>query len=356
MNLLFNDKYISGILTIVPDNVIQFDDEIHNYNFPIEKSSKLKKIMGYKQRRIVPNGETSSDLSVYGLNYLINAGYIKKSEIDAILFISQTPDYVMPPTSNLIQARLGLGDNVYCLDINQGCAGFMVGLYQSFMLLDQPAIETVILINADVLSPRVSKKDRNSNPIVGDAAAISVIKKRAGCEIFATLNMNGQGGMALNIPAGGARLPSGPSTGVEECDADGNFRTKNHLVMRGDEVFNFVQEKVPSMIEGLIKYSGVKLDEIFGFAFHQPNKFMLNKLADKIGISHSKMPSNIVENFGNSSGVTIPLNLCFNYKQQLLASVEKYCLAGFGAGLSWASCIIDIGQLTFCDIIYYKEE
>jgi 3-oxoacyl-[acyl-carrier-protein] synthase-3 len=72
MNLLFNDKYISGILTVVPDNVIQFDDETHNYNFPVEKSSKLKKIMGFKQRRIVPNGETSSDLSVYGLNYLKN--------------------------------------------------------------------------------------------------------------------------------------------------------------------------------------------------------------------------------------------------------------------------------------------
>jgi 3-oxoacyl-[acyl-carrier-protein] synthase-3 len=356
MNLLFSGKYISGILTVVPDNVIQFEDEINNYNFSPQKSLKLKEIMGYKQKRVVANGETSSDLSIYGLNYLINSGLLKKSEIDAILFVSQTPDYVMPPTSNLIQARLGLGDNVYCLDINQGCAGYMVGLYQSFMLLDQDAIRTVVLINADVLSPRVSKRDRNSSPIIGDAAAITLVKKSAGNKIFATLNMAGQGGMALNIPAGGARLPCSSNTDIEESDSDGNFRSKNQLVMRGDEVFNFVQEKVPSMIKDLIKYSGVKLDEIFGFAFHQPNKFMLNKLADKIGISQSKMPSNIVENFGNSSGVTIPLNLCFNYKQQLLSHVEKYCLAGFGAGLSWASCIINIGKLTFCETIYYKDE
>jgi 3-oxoacyl-[acyl-carrier-protein] synthase-3 len=354
MNLIFNDKYISGILSVVPNNVIQFEDEINNYNFSPKKSLKLKEIMGYSEKRVVPNGETSSDLSVYGLNHLIKSGFLRKSDINAIIFVSQTPDYIMPPTSNLIQAQLDLDDDVYCLDINQGCAGYMVGLYQSFMILEQDAIEMVVLINADVLSPKVSKRDRNSSPIIGDAAAITIIKKGAGGKIYSSINMAGQGGMALNIPAGGARMPYSSSTTIEESDLDGNFRSKNHLVMKGDEVFNFVQEKVPEMIKNLFNFSGIDHSEIFGFAFHQPNKFILNKLADKIGVSQLKMPSNIVENFGNSSGATIPLNLCFNYSDRLLSSVDKYCLAGFGAGLSWGSCIINIGKLDFCEIIYYE--
>lgn len=87
--------------------------------------------------------------------------------------------------------------------------------------------------------------------------------------------------------------------------------------------------------------------------FHQPNRFMLHKLADKLGIPHEKMPSNIVENFGNASGATIPTNICFNIGERLKDEEYLFCLSGFGVGLTWGALLMPAGKVDFCNIIYY---
>jgi 3-oxoacyl-[acyl-carrier-protein] synthase-3 len=353
MDLKFKNKVITGMLTVVPKNIVRFEDEMSNYNFPLEKSLKVKKVMGFDKKRIVEQGITASDLSIHGLKYLIETQKLNKSEIDALIFVSQSSDYIMPPTSNIIQAGLDLNDDVFCLDINQGCAGFLVGLFESFSLLEQDSINCVVLINADVLSPKVSKQDRNSNPIIGDAAAITIIKKGESDTIFGTLKMDGRGALALQIPAGGARMPIDELTSMPKEDDYGNIRSLNHLVMKGDEVFNFVQTQVPPMIEHLLDISSTQINDVDFFMFHQPNRFMLAKLAEKSGIDKSKMPANIVEEFGNSSGATVPLNVCFNIGQKLVDSEYKICFAGFGVGLTWSSCIMNVGNLSFCEIQEY---
>jgi 3-oxoacyl-[acyl-carrier-protein] synthase-3 len=331
-----------------------FEDEMMNYNFSEAKSLKLKAAMGFNKKRIVKNGETGSDLCIHGLNYLFVNGFLNKDEIDAIILVTQTPDYIMPPTSNIIQGELGLKEDVLCLDINQGCAGYIVGLIQGFMLLEQPEIKKVVILNADVLSPKVSKRDRNSNPLIGDAASITILESsESQTNITCAIKMNGKGAFALQIPAGGAKLPYSDQTAEMHEDANGNFRSKNHLVMKGDEVFNFVQTEVPPLIEDVIEIAKVKKEDIDYFMFHQPNRFMLQKLADKIGVSREKLPSNIVENFGNSSGVTIPLAITFNIGDEIEKKQHKLCLSGFGVGLSWAAMIIDIGPLNFCKQINY---
>lgn len=354
MNLYFKDKKISGILTILPENEVLFEDEMMNYNFSEAKSFKLKAAMGFNKKRIVKNGETGSDLCIHGLNYLFENGFLQREEIDAIIMVTQTPDYIMPPTSNIIQGELGLKEDVFCLDINQGCAGYIVGLIQGFMLLEQPEIKKVVILNADVLSPKVSKRDRNSNPLIGDAASVTILELSDNqTNITCAIKMNGKGAFALQIPAGGAKLPYSEQTAEMLEDANGNFRSKNHLVMKGDEVFNFVQTEVPPLIEGVIELAKVKIEDIDYFMFHQPNRFMLQKLADKIGVSREKLPSNIVENFGNSSGVTIPLAITFNIGNEIEKKQHKLCLSGFGVGLTWAAMIIDIGPLNFCKQINY---
>ena len=355
MRLFFKNKKISCVLSVLPENEIAFEDEIGNYNFSVNQSLKLKYVMGYDKKRVVLDGVTSSDLCISGVEYLINEGVIKKNEIDAIVFISQSPDYIMPPTSNIIQGKLKLKEDVICLDINQGCAGYIIGLIQSFMLLEQGAINKVVLLNADVLSPKVSKKDRNSNPLIGDGAAVTIVEKSTEeTNIFCSLKMNGAGAFALNIPAGGAKLPISEETSLLVEDANGNLRSKNHLVMKGDEVFNFVQSEVPGLVNDVLEYSKLDKDEIDFYLFHQPNKFMLNKLADKIGVDRAKMPANIVENFGNASGATIPINIAFNVSEETKEKSLKVCLSGFGVGLTWGAIIMDINKNTYIKTINYK--
>ena len=352
MDFVFTHKRVSGILTVLPRTVVTFEEEMGGYNFSPVKSMKLKVAMGYKEHRIAAPGQTSADFCAFGLQYLIDNRLLDAGEVDALLFVSQSPDYFMPPTSNLLHGRFGLKQDCLCMDINQGCAGFELGLIQACLLLEQPAIRKVVLLNADVLSPKVSPRDRNSKPLIGDGAAITVIEQ---CEeenpIYANIKMDGTGAMALNIPAGGFRTPCTPETAVMEEDVAGNYRSKDNLVMQGDEVFNFVQREVPPMIEHLFEQSGVDRHEVDGYMFHQPNKFMLHKLADKLGVPHEKMPANIVENFGNASGVTVPTCISYNLGERLCRETLQLCLAGFGVGLTWSSILMKMGPMKFNRII-----
>jgi 3-oxoacyl-[acyl-carrier-protein] synthase-3 len=355
MNLKFKNKKISGILTILPAHEVLFEQEMGNYNFPPAKSLKLKLAMGYNKHRIVEGNVCISDLCVFGLEHLFNKGFLKKDEIDALILITQSPDYFMPPTSNVIQGRLGLNQDVFCIDISQGCAGFEIGLIESFFLLEQESINKVVLLNADVLSRKVSKRDRNSFPLIGDGASVTIVEKNdRDLAIYANLKMDGTQSDALIIPAGGFRLPSSPETAVMQEDENGNFRSKDNLVMKGDAIFNFVQTEVPPMIARLVEFAGVRMEAIDYFIFHQPNKFMLHKLADKMKVDHEKMPNNIVENFGNASGVTVPTAVTFNLGSQLLERDYKICFAGFGVGLTWGSILMNVGPLGFCEMIDYK--
>ena len=354
MDFVFRNKRISGILTILPKKVVKFEDEMGNYSFSPAKCMKLKLAMGYKEHRLAEPGQCSSDFCKFGLQYLFDNDLLKKEEIDALLFVSQSADYYMPPTSNIIHGHFGLKQDCLCMDINQGCAGFELGLIQAFMLLEQPSVKKVVLMNADVLSPKVSAQDRNSKPLIGDAAAITIVEKaNEDSVIYANIKMDGTGAFALNIPAGGFRMPSTPETAIMEQDAAGNFRSKDNLVMQGDDVFNFVQREVPPMIEHLYEQSGTDRNEVDWYMFHQPNKFMLHKLADKLGVPHEKMPANIVENFGNASGVTVPTCIGYNLGDKLVNDKMKLCMAGFGVGLTWSSIMMEIGNLSFNKIIEF---
>lgn len=354
MNFKFSGRRISGILTVVPANEVSFEAEIGNYSVSPAKSMKLKLAMGYNKHRIVAGDVCVSDLCVFGLEHLFAKGLLKRDDIDALVLVTQSPDHFMPATSNIIQGRLGLKQDTLCLDICQGCAGYEIGLLESFLLLGQESIGQVVLLNADVLSRKVSRRDRNSFPLIGDGAAITVLERGdAGSEIHANLKMDGARADALIIPAGGFRCPSTPVTGAMVEDENGNFRAKDHLVMQGDAVFNFVQVEVPPMIEALAASAGLPLDAVDYFMFHQPNKFMLHKLADKMNVAYDRMPANIVENFGNASGVTVPLAITFNLGDRLTRERLKICMAGFGVGLTWSSILMDVGPMAFCDMIEY---
>lgn len=352
MDFYFEHKRISGILTVLPKRIVTFEEEMANYNFSPARTMKLKVAMGYKEHRVATEGQCSSDFCVYGLQYLFDNNLLQKEDIDALIFVSQTPDYFMPPTSNLIQGRLELKQDMVCLDVNQGCAGFEIGLLQALMLLDQPSINKVVLLNADVLSPKVSDQDRNSKPLIGDAAAVTIIEKtEEKAPLWLNVKMDGTGAMVLNIPAGGARMPSSPETALLHEDEAGNLRSLDNLVMQGDKVFNFVQREVPPMIEHLKEQAGITDDDIDWYMFHQPNKFMLQKLAEKLGVGFAKMPANIVENFGNASGVTVPTCISYNLGEQVVNGTAKVCIAGFGVGLTWSSAYMELGNLKFNQII-----
>jgi len=354
MNFLFHDKAITGLLLVVPANERLFVDDMKDFNFSPERSLKLKEVMGYDRHRLVADGVCVSDLVVHGFEYLFANGLLGHDDFDALVLVTQTPDYILPPTSSVIQGRLKLKRDLYCVDINQGCAGYLIGLMQAFWLLEQASVRRVALVNADVLSRRVCRKDRNSFPLAGDAASISIVERKPGAgPIHANLKMDGTRHEALIIPAGGMRHPSTPETAVIEDAGDHNFRAKDNLQMDGSEVFNFVMTEVPPMIEGLLQTAGISRESVDWWLFHQPNRFMLQKLAEKLKVPFERMPSNVVERYGNSNSVTIPAAIALNLAAPATECEFQVCFSGFGVGLTWSAMLAPLGPMSFCRTIEY---
>jgi 3-oxoacyl-[acyl-carrier-protein] synthase-3 len=351
VNFEFRNASITGILTVVPSNTLDFFEEMDAFNFPPARSRKLAEVMGFSKHKVVVEGITSVDLAVVGFNYLFEHGLLKKEDVSGIIFVTQSPDFFIPANSHILHGLLDFSEDVFCLDITQGCAGYIIGLIQAFLQINSGA-EKIVLVNADTLSSKVSKQDRNSWPLIGDAAAITIIERVAqDVEIKAIVKFRGAGRHALQIPAGAFREPSSEFSKIVADDGTGNLRSRENLIMDGSAIFNFVQENIPPLIQQLVEYSGISKTDFDYFVFHQPNKFMLEKLAQKMEVPQNKVIKNVVESFGNSSGVTIPLAITHNLSEALISSNLRLCLAGFGVGLTWGAMDIQISGLDFCQVI-----
>jgi 3-oxoacyl-[acyl-carrier-protein] synthase-3 len=352
MELKFDGVRIAGVQLILPKREISFDNEVDSYSFTSAQSAKLKNVMGYDRRRVVNEGVTSSDLVVAGFEALIDSGQLDLESLDALIVVTQTPDFIMPGTSYIIHSRLPFGQDILCLDINQGCAGYIVGLTTAFSLLSQENFNRVALVNVDIVSRLVAQGDRNSRPIIGDAASITIIESDPTvAPTYGNLKVDGSGWDSLMVPAGGMKIRPSAATAVVSEDKNGNARALDNLVMKGDAVFNFVMQSVPTMIESLMDKSGFQISNIDNFLFHQPNPFMLKKLASKLDIPLEKFPINLVEKYGNSSGVTIPAVLCSEFDMSYFKEPKWVCMAGFGVGLTWGSLIIELHDLSFVELL-----
>lgn len=346
----FQNKKIEAMLGIIPETIGYFDEEANNYSFPIKQTMRLKKIMGYDKHRLSKETSTVSDFAVYGLNYILDNNWIKKEDIGALITVTLCPDYYVPHISNIVHDKCNLDQSVVCYDIAQGCCGFLVGLSQAFMLLEH-IDKKIVLINGDVLSHKVSKRDRNDYPLIGDGCSITIISNDDSKDIYYEMHTDGKQSNALIIPAGAFRTPSTNETRIMQDDGDGNFRSLDNICMNGSAVFNFVQREVPPMIEEAFVRENKKIEDFDWFLFHQPNRFMLQKLAEKVGIPQKKIPMNLVENYGNPSGASIPLTAIYNCKDDLLYKDNYCCLSAFGSGLAWGLMFVNIGHLNYCEII-----
>ena len=355
MEMRFRNRRIAGTLTVVPDQERHFEDEALNYDFTEAQRTQLKSLMGYNIHRVVSDPEVCvSDLCLWGLEHLFQEGLLMPEEIDGLILVTQTPDFPLPATSSIIHGRAGLKKDCFCLDINQGCTGFNVGLIQAFMLLEQDAIGKVVVLNADILSRKVSVKDKNSYPLIGDAASVTVVEGVAsepGEVIYANIQNDGTRCDAMTIPAGGLRIPNSVETALLKEDEKGGVRAQDHLVTKGDVLFNFVQTEVPPMVLKLLETANLTVADVDYFMFHQPNKFALTKLASKLGIGQDRVFTSVIENLGNPSSASIPAVMAYDASEALMSGTHRLCLAGFGVGLSLSSMLINAGPMDFCKLV-----
>ncbi|WP_342432767.1 ketoacyl-ACP synthase III [Neobacillus sp. FSL H8-0543] len=348
MRARFKNSIIKGISTAIPKDI--FDFNTLAADFGNEEVKRIVASTGIEQVRVAREGQCTSDLCVAAAENLFAKLEVNPSTIDGIVFVSQTPDYKMPATSVLLQHRLGLPTTAVAFDINYGCSGFVYGLYQASMMIEAGGCERVLVCVGDTSTRMVHPGDRSIRMVFGDGGSATLVEKGESTSHF-ILRTDGSGAENLIIPAGGSRKPISDGTSIPIEAEDGNIRNEETVRMDGMEIMSFALREIPPMIDELLNVTGWRKDEVGTYALHQANKFMLEYLRRKIKLQKNSVPISVA-NVGNTGPASIPLMLSIK-RQELSESnqLQKVICCGFGVGLSWASCALDLSSTLISDPI-----
>jgi 3-oxoacyl-[acyl-carrier-protein] synthase-3 len=260
--------------------------------------------------------------------------------IDAVLFVSQTPDYRLPATACAIHGRLGLKNGCLAFDINLGCSGYPYGLFVAAQLASSGAARRVLLLVGDTITKFIDPRDRTTAMLFGDAASATLVEASDDApQMTFVLGTDGTGADHLIIPSGGARsLWISKDVGDSEDPALPPGR--KYLFMNGAEVFAFSLRVVPRMIAQSLDLAGWPAESVDLVVLHQANAFMLNHLIKRLRLPAEKVPISL-DGFGNTSSASIPVALS-TVVQGMVAFPRKVVLAGFGVGFSWGAATLEL--------------
>ena len=347
--ITFRDVGITGMAAAVPANVIN-NYEMDLYFNKDDIRGIIDKI-GVKERRFADSETCSSDLCYAAAEKLLEDMNIDRSQIDLLLFITQTPDFRMPATSVILQNRLGLSTSVMTLDINLGCSAFLYGLTVAYSMITSGTVKKALILDGETRSKVYSLKDRKTGFLFGDGGVAALVEKdeKFGASWF-SLNSDGSRESLIKIPAVGYRKMSSPETLAEKVvDEYGNIRSEEQGYMEGADVFNFVIREVPKDFNRLIQYSDIYISSIDYFVFHQANSYINGFLAKKLKLAEDKLPATI-HKFGNTSSVSIPLTMVSELKNKL-SERKRILMSGFGVGLTWGTAVVDVEDCHISDIV-----
>ena len=343
MKALIRNVEIKAVNAWLPKEVLEMTSLS-----PLYGESEVQSIMrttGVERVRIAPKGMTSSDMCQYAAEDLFEKYGINREEIDGLVFVSQTSDWILPATSIALQHRLGLSQELVCMDIHYGCSGYIYGLLQAATWIGTGACKNVLVLAADTTSQMINPNDKSLRMVFGDCGTASIVGLGESPMGF-RIQSDGSGADRLIVPAGAFRTPITQETSVLEWDEDKNGRTKNDLYMDGMAIFNFAITKVHKQINSLIEGMGWNKEDVGFYGLHQANEFMVNYVRKKIKIDAALAPVN-VRNYGNTGPATLPLLLSDVCSVSHSFNLKQSVMSGFGVGLSWGSVATDLSNTKF---------
>ena len=340
---------ITALSAAVPKRVI------NNYEytefFSADEVKEVVDKIGVFERRFTDTDTCSSDLCFAAAEKLLSDNNIDRSEIDLLVFISQTPDYRMPATSIILQHRLGLPNSTIAFDINLGCSAFIYGMSVVYAMMERSGLRKALILDGETRSKVYSPKDRRTAFIFGDAGVAALVERdeKFGESTF-SLNSDGSRENLIKIDAGGYRNPSSVETLKEKVvDEYGNIRSDEQAYMNGGDVFTFVNREVPRDIKNTLEYTQRDKDSFDFLVFHQANNFINTHVAKKLKLDMDKIPSTI-EKFGNTSSVSVPLTIVSELKDKM-AGEKSLLLSAFGVGMTWATAVVPFVDLQISEIV-----
>jgi 3-oxoacyl-[acyl-carrier-protein] synthase-3 len=317
------------------------DNETLAREFPEWDVDKIFAKTGIGERRIVDDAETASDLAYRACEKLFLKGNVQRGDIDALIYCTQSPDYVLPATACILQHRLQLPTHCAAFDFNQGCSGFIYGLGIAKGLIESGQCRNVLLVTAETYSRYINPQDKSVRTLFGDAAAVTLISAAPGGPFLDRFRYGSDGSGAENliVPIGGARKPAAQhQQPAEYRDDSGNVRTDANLYMNGPAIFEFSMTRVPQLFASLFDEEIGQAD-IDLFVFHQANQFMLDALRRRLKLPVEKFVSEF-QHCGNTVSCTIPIALKESMNKGAISEGTTIAAVGFGVGYSWGACLI----------------
>ncbi len=286
---------------------------------------------GIKQRHIVEPGVATSSLAALAAERaLLDAG-VTADEIDLIIVATATPDMLFPSTACLVQDKIK-ASKAAAFDLSAGCSGFAYGLVTGSQFIKSGLYKKILVIGAETLSTILDWNDRNTCVLFGDGAGAVVLGEvPAGYGILGVeLGADGSGGDLLKMPAGGSRIPATNESIGQRL---------HYLQMSGNDVFKFAVKVMGEAAIKALENSGLSHTDVDCLIPHQANIRIIQSAAKRLKLPMEKVVIN-VDNYGNTSAASIPLAMDEAMKNGRLKNDDIVVLVGFGAGLTWASCVI----------------
>ena len=346
MKTIINNVQIKAVASYLPNAEISMSSLIDR--FGKDQVSQIVNTTGINSIRVAAESMTSSDMCLSAAERLITAEGIDRRDIDGLVFVSQTPDYLLPSTSTCLQHKLGLTVDTVCQDIRYGCSGYIYGLFQAALWISSGACRNVLVLSGETNSRIVNENDKSLKMVMGDAGTATLVTSGHTSMGF-HIQTDGKGFDKIIVPDGAFRNPVNNNSAILEWDSDGNGRTKMDMYMDGMAIFSFAITKVHKNINALLDHVGWDKDSVGLFALHQANRFMVDYIGRKLKVDSAKVPVNATK-YGNTGPASIPLllsDVCSRDKFEL----EKCVLCGFGVGLSWGSIVCDMSETNFYEPI-----
>jgi len=340
----FKFGIVTHIVTHLPEKVLNLLDVAKEIPIDNKEAEKIIKTTGFSHIRQADN-ETSKDLCLTAAQKLIaKLSDEEINQIDVVLFVSQTRDYIMPQTSGIIQHELGLKNDVICKDIPQGCSGYIYGLMESFMFLNL-GMKSVLLLAGETNTKVISHRDKSVRMVFGDGGTATLIKSiKNSNPVSFDYGSDGSGYSDLIIKSGGLRSPVNTVNNKPIEYERGIIRSEHDMFMNGMAVMNFAIKRVPRCIKNLTSILNQDVDRYY---LHQANKFMIDYLIKKSKIESALTPFT-ANKIGNTGPASIPIAICIDLKKGIMP--KQAVLTGFGVGLSWGSCNLDLSHVKYSTI------
>lgn len=330
---------LRGVTGTVPDHPVKTADFPF---FTVEEAELFDNTVGIKNRYIASPDVCASDLCLDAAERLIAGLGWEKGSIDVLLFSSVTGDYKTPPTSAILQDRLGLPTSTFVLDTPMGCCGCMYAINVAGNLLSSGNVKRAILLVGDTAMRMGNANDKSRAPLFGDSGtAMALEYDTTASDIIIEFNTLGSSYNALMTPHGGYRFPIEQEASFKEEDfGNGIIRAPKDALINGMDVFSFAITRPALSVKKFIDDFGIdKENDIDYFLIHQANKLIVDRLVKKLKLNPDKVPYNL-QKFGNLGGASIPMLMVSEIAEDLQTKPMTLLCSSFGLGLTWGTMLL----------------